>query len=65
MRTEYLLCHYWEHLTMVDRSGQYYAALFKGYYRVTQGDPTYPTILNMLADAVIRHWVTVVTGEEA
>ena len=50
---------------MVDRSGQYYAALFKGYYRVTQGDPTYPTILNMLADAVIRHWVTVVTGEEA
>ena len=24
-----------------------------------QGDPLYPTILNVVVDAVVRHWVTV------
>ena len=26
---------------------------------MTQGDPLSPTILNMVMDAVVRHWVTV------
>ena len=38
---------------------------FKGYYGVTQGDPLYTTIFNMLVDAIIRHWVTVVAPMEA
>ena len=30
-----------------------------------QGDPLYPTIFNVVLDAVICHWVTVVTPTEA
>ena len=50
---------------MVAWEGQYYGALFKGYHGVTQGDPILPTILNLVVDEVIRHWVKVVAGEEA
>ena len=50
---------------MVTLAGQYYCAPLKGYLRVTQGDPLSSTISNMVVDAVIRHWVAVVVGEEA
>ena len=32
---------------------------------MTQGDPLSPTIFNVVVDAVIFHWVTVVTPTEA
>ena len=32
---------------------------------MTQGKPISPTIFNVVMDAVIRHWVTVVTPTEA
>ena len=44
---------------MVARAGGYYRAAFKGYQGVTQGDPLSPTILNVVVDEVVRHWVTV------
>ena len=50
---------------MVAWVGQYYSTPFKGYHMITQGNPLYPTIFNMVVDAVSRHWVTVVVGEEA
>ena len=32
---------------------------------MTQGDPLYPTIFNLVVDAMARHWVKVmVEGEE-
>ena len=32
---------------------------------MTQGDPLFPTIFNMVVDVVVRHWMTVViAGEE-
>ena len=37
----------------------------KGCQGVTQGDPLPPTIFNVVVDAVIRHWVTVVMPSEA
>ena len=43
---------------MVARAGGYYRAAFKGYQGVTQGDPLSPTILNVVVDEVVRHWVT-------
>ena len=49
---------------MLDWAGRYFGTPFKGYRRVTQGDPLSPTILNMGAYAVIRHWVALVVGEE-
>ena len=30
---------------------------------MTQGDPLSPTILNVVVDAVVRHWVTMALAE--
>ena len=50
---------------MVARVGGYYGASFKGYQGVTQVDPLSPNISNVVVDAVVRHWVTVmVEGAE-
>ena len=38
----------------MDTTGQ----LSRGNKGVTQGDPLFPTILNVVVDAVVRHWVT-------
>ena len=53
-----LLQNYWRRLTMVARAGGYYGTDFWGERGVTQGDPLYPTIFNVVVDAVVRHWVT-------
>ena len=44
---------------MVARAGGYYRASFKGSCGVTQGETLSPTIFNLVVDAVVRHWVTV------
>ena len=54
-----LLQTYWRWLTMVARAGGYYGAALKGACGVTQGDPLSPTIFNVVVDAVVRQWVTV------
>ena len=46
---------------MVARVGGYYRAAFKEACGVTQGDPLSPTIFNVVVDAVVRHWVTVMS----
>ena len=47
------------------RAGKYYRPPFKGYRRVTQVHPLPPTLFNVVVDAIIRHWVTVVAATEA
>ena len=42
---------------MVARAEGYYRTDFRGDRGVTQGDPLSPTILNVVVDAVVRHWV--------
>ena len=49
---------------MVAKAGGYFRHPFKGYQGVTQGDPMYPTTFNLVVDALIRHWVTVVMPTE-
>ena len=60
-----LLQTYWERLTMVARAGGYFGRPFKGHQCVTHGDPLSPTIFNVVADAVIRHWLMLVTPTDA
>ena len=50
---------------MVARSGGYYGEAFTGAWGVTQGDPLPPTIFNVVVDAVVCHWMSmVVEGTE-
>ena len=49
---------------MVTRVGRYYRALFKGHQWVTHGDHLLTTIFNMVVEAVIQHWITLIAGEE-
>ena len=44
---------------MVARVGGYYRAAFKEACGLTQGDPLSPTIFNVVVDAMVRHWGTV------
>ena len=44
---------------MVARIGGYYRDLFKGQHGVTQRNPFYPKQINVMVDAVLRHWVLV------
>ena len=56
---------YWDRLTIVSKSGRYFGRLLKEYQGVTQGDPLSPTIFNVVLDAIICRWVTVVMPTEA
>ena len=59
-----LLQTYWGRLTIVARAGGYFGRPFKGYHSVTQGKPLYPTIFNVVMDAIIRHWGAMVAPTE-
>ena len=58
-----LLHTYWRILTMVVRARGYYGTALQGARRVTHGYPPSPTIFNVVANAVLRHWVTGVIGD--
>ena len=45
---------------MVAMAGRYYGTTFQGARGVTQVDSLSPTIFNLVVDAVVQHWVTVV-----
>ena len=47
---------------MVDCVGGYYGVAFKGLRGVTQGEPLYSIIFNVMLDAVVRHWISLVEG---
>ena len=64
-RARRLLQTYWRRLTMVERAGGYYGTAFQGARGLTQADTLSHTIFNVVVDAVVRNWVTVViVGEE-
>ena len=44
---------------MVAKAGGYYGAAFKCDRGLIQGDPLPPTIFNVVVDAVLRNWVSV------
>ena len=59
-----LLWRYWYCLLMVSRSGRYSGVPFQGQCGVTQGGPLSPMIFNVVMDASLHHWVSVVEEAE-
>ena len=49
---------------MVAREGGYYSAPFHKEIRVTQGNPLSPTIFNVVVDAVVCHWESLMLAEQ-
>ena len=50
---------------MVAWAGCYYGTAFQGARGVMQGYPLFPTIFNVVVDAVVRNWLTVaIAGAE-
>ena len=45
---------------MVERAGWYYVEPFFGDRGVTQGEPLLPNICNVVMEAVVRHWESLV-----
>ena len=60
IRSLRLLCRYWEMLQMVARTRGYYGETFYGENVVMKGDPLLSTIFNVVVDAVVRHWESLV-----
>ena len=56
-----ILQEYWYRLRMVDPTGGYCRAAFKGFRGVTQGYPLSPTIFNILVEAVVRNLMLLVS----
>ena len=42
---------------MVVRLGCYHGKQFKGFRGVIQGESMYPTILNVVVDAMVQNWI--------
>ena len=60
-RTIHILQTYWAWLQVAAKAGGHYKPAFQIHRRVTQGGGGLsPTILDVVLDAVICHWVAVV-----
>ena len=49
-----LIQSFWYEQVVVPKDGRYYGRPFRMERGVTEGDPVYPTIFNIIAGAVIR-----------
>ena len=59
-RTISILQTYWFRLQMVAKVGGHYGPAFQSHHEITHADSLSPIIFNMVVEAVIQHWVTVV-----
>ena len=59
-----LLRKYWYQLSMLAWAGGYFGSHSKGKRGVTQGGPISTTIFNVVVDAVMNYWVSVVEETE-
>ena len=55
-----LLRTYWDNQQLVARQAGYHGEPFSASRGVTQGDPLSPTIFNIVVDAVVRYWLSLV-----
>lgn len=54
------LMAYWEQQLMVARQAGYFGAAFWAERGVTQGNPLSPTLFNIVVDAIICYWLSIV-----
>ena len=47
---------FWDNVVLVCKAAVCYGLPFKAGRRVTQGGPVFPTIFNLMVDAIIREW---------
>ena len=59
-----LLQRYWDGQKMVSKTGKYYGSLFSTGIGVTQGEPVYLTIFNIVVDVVVRVALQEVCGPQ-
>ena len=59
-RALHLLQRYWERFKMVAQEGRYYREPLCGEQGFTQGYSLSPTIFNVVVDAVVHHWESLV-----
>ena len=57
-----LLKNYWDQHRIVPKSGKFLGKAFRTGRGVTQGNPAYPMIFNIMVDAVVRAVLDVVYG---
>ena len=58
----HMLCAYWDRLCMVYLAGGYYEKAFQDFWWVNQGEPLFPTVFNVVVDAVVHHYISLVEG---
>eukprot|EP00978_Attheya_sp_CCMP212_P016906 scaffold44614_cov73-Attheya_sp.AAC.3 len=58
-----LIKSYWLKQKIVAKASGYHGESFSATQGVTQGDPVSPTIFNIMVDAVVRYWLSLVCGE--
>ena len=63
-RDLHLLQSYWERLKMMAQAGGYYGEPLCGEQGATQGYTLSPTIFNVVVDAVVCHWGSLVVERE-
>ena len=57
-----LLQSFWAKQLIVGRQGGYNGKPFSASRGVTQGDPVSPTIFNIMFDAIVRYWLSLVNA---
>ena len=63
-RTLYILRTYWDRLQMTEKAGGHYRHVLHSHRGATQRYPLSPTIFNVVFDAVIWYWVTLLGGSQ-
>ena len=54
LNMSHLLEHHWDNQQVVPKGGRFLGKVFVTGRGVTQGEPTYPMILNIVVHAVVR-----------
>ena len=61
----HLIRYFWDNSLLVCRASGVYGKPFRAGRGVTQGGPLSPKLFNILVDAIVREWLTLLVGSDA